>query len=146
MDVREMRDKMFGKAERQLEQQQPQVIKIQPKKFGDDDAWEDSSGFARESEDLSLEIEVAINEIVNKTKILNEKLLSAYKSAPLTDTGFGACPIHPSRILHAMKNHMRKYGLHIDYAHIGDLTIIKDFSAYVEESLRWLLKFKPKEK
>ena len=127
-----------------LEERDVQVIKTNlgtktEKAPGD---WSKTEKLAKEIQNLSLEIQESVDTLANKYNKLNEKLALAYKNAPLTDCGFGVSPIGLPRITHALKCHMHKREFYMDHKYLGDNTKFPDFSEYIKESMRWLLKFR----
>ena len=93
------------------------------------------------AEELSVELDQDIIKMIKKYKKMNEELLAAFQSAPLTDCGYGVSPIGQARVLHALKCHIMKNDLRLDAGYIGDVTKFTTFSSYIKESAKWLFKF-----
>ena len=102
--------------------------------------WQPAFKIAEDVEDLAGDVEKILTELAEKYVKLNQKIAEAYRVTPATDCGFNMSPIGPHRVLYALKNHMRKHGVHLDNAYIGDVTKIKEFKDYVIDATKWLLK------
>ena len=110
-------------------------------KKGSEDDWKITRGLSKDCENLALEVEILLNDLAKKTKKLNDKLKEAYVAAPEKDSGFGYSPINPTRVMHAVKSHLLKHQLRVDNMPAIEESKIKNFSDYISESLKWLLKF-----
>lgn len=118
-----------------------QEIKVKPKLHRVVGDWEECKKHAKRVEELSVEIEKSLTHLANNQKKLSAAITEAYKSAPLTDCGFGVSPISPTRVMHAMKAHLLKHGMRVDTYSFGDETKIPTFSESIKNALNWLLKF-----
>src|SRR3990167_1420158 len=103
--------------------------------------WDISFNKSKEIEKISEEIEKDLDRLIPKFKDLNNLIADAYRAAPETDCGFQMSPAGPGRIMIAFKNHFRKNNFSIDHAYIGDVTKLPNFSDYVKEAMKWLMKF-----
>ncbi len=103
--------------------------------------WEKCKASVKEFTELSIEVEVLLNDLAKKVVALSDKAKEAYQQAPMKDTGYGISPLAMTRLSHALKRHLIKHGMRLDNIYINDLTKIQDFNDYVNEAGKWLLKF-----
>lgn len=102
--------------------------------------WEKADVLSTELVELAAQIEVDLDSLAKKWKRLEALIIDSYKAAPTTDVGLYYCPISPTRMISALKNHSRKSGLVLDQRSYIDETKIPTFSNYVKEGKKWLLK------